>query len=134
MILHGLACGEDSGYCAPSNRPLALPRAMPDLVFIQPDGTEHGFEAPAGVSLMAAATGMGVPGLLGECGGQAQCATCHVIVEPAWAARLPPPLPRELEMLEVTACERQPTSRLACQVALTDAMQGLVVRLPERQQ
>ena len=107
---------------------------MPDLCFVQPDGNELGFEAPAGVSLMAAATGAGVPGLLGECGGQLICATCHVIVDPAWVDRLPPAQPLELEMLEGTASPRQAGSRLACQVMLTDALQGLRVQLPERQQ
>ena len=106
---------------------------MPDVTFVQPDGTEHGFEAPAGVSLMAAATGVGVPGILAECGGQAQCATCHVIVDPAWADRLPAPETIERMVLETTAVPAGPTSRLACQIRLTPALQGLRVHLPERQ-
>ena len=88
--------------------------------------------APQGVD--AAATGAGVPGIVAECGGSAMCATCHVYVDPAWADRLPVPLPNELEMLECTAAERRPTSRLSCQIKLTAAMQGLVVQVPERQQ
>jgi ferredoxin, 2Fe-2S len=107
---------------------------MPDITFIQPDGSEQGFEAPEGVSLMQAATGFGVAGILADCGGQASCATCHVIVDEAWAGRLAPPLPHELEMLDCTAAERMPTSRLSCQIQLTAAMQGLVVRVPELQQ
>ena len=107
---------------------------MPDITLIEANGAEHSFEAPDGVSVMQAATGFGVPGIVAECGGSAMCATCHVYVDPVWAARLPAPLPNELEMLECTATERLPTSRLSCQIKLTAAMQGLVVRVPERQQ
>ncbi|MBI3367279.1 MAG: (2Fe-2S)-binding protein [Burkholderiales bacterium] len=106
---------------------------MPDITFIHPDGSEQGFEAPEGISLMAAATGFGVAGIVAECGGQARCATCHVYVDPAWASRLPPALPDESAMLECTAAERRPTSRLSCQIRLVPGLQGLVVHLPERQ-
>lgn len=105
-----------------------------DITFIHPDGTVQGLEAPVGVSLMQAATGAGVHGIVAECGGSAMCATCHVYVDPAWADRLPAPLGNELEMLECTASERLPTSRLSCQIKLTAALNGLVVRLPEQQQ
>ena len=107
---------------------------MPDITFIHFDGTEQGLEAPEGVSVMQAATGAGVRGIVAECGGSAMCATCHVYVDPAWADKLPPPLANELEMLECTASERLPTSRLSCQIKLTAAMQGLAVRIPEHQQ
>lgn len=107
---------------------------MPDITFILADGSERGLEAPEGVSVMAAATGAGVPGIVAECGGSAMCATCHVYVDDAWAAKLPAPLANELEMLECTAAERQPNSRLSCQIKLTAALQGLVVRIPDRQQ
>ena len=107
---------------------------MPDITFIHFDGSVQGLEAPEGVSVMQAATGAGVAGIIAECGGSAMCATCHVIVDDAWAGQLPPPLANELEMLECTATERLPTSRLSCQIKLTAAMQGLVVRIPERQQ
>ena len=106
---------------------------MPDITLIAFDGTEHGFEAPAGVSLMQAATGFGVPGILADCGGSASCGTCHVIVDPAWADRLPVPEAIETLVLETTAVPAGPTSRLSCQIRLTPALQGLVVRLPEHQ-
>lgn len=106
---------------------------MPDITFILPDGSPQGFEAPSGVSVMQAATGFGVPGLLAECGGSALCATCHVYVDAAWVDRLPAPDAHEQDLLEGTASERRPTSRLSCQIRLTDAMQGLVLHLPERQ-
>ena len=107
---------------------------MPDITFIHSDGTEQGLEAPDGVSVMQAATGAGVAGIVAECGGSAMCATCHVVVDEAWADKLPAPLSNELEMLECTAAERQPTSRLSCQIKLTAAMQGLIVHIPQRQQ
>ena len=107
---------------------------MPDITFILPDGTSTGLEAPEGVSVMQVASSAGIPGILAECGGSAMCATCHVYVDPAWIERLAPPLANELELLECTAAERQPTSRLSCQIKLTAAHQGLVIRIPERQQ
>lgn len=106
---------------------------MPDILFIHPDGTQEGFEAPEGVSLMQAATGVGVRGIVGDCGGQAVCATCHVYVDPAWADRLPPPRPDEADRLEFTASERRPTSRLACRIPLEADLQGLTVTLPDTQ-
>jgi len=106
---------------------------MPDITFIAADGTETGFEAPAGVSLMQAATGFGVRGILADCGGSASCGTCHVMVDAAWADRLPPPENIERMVLETTAVPAGPGSRLACQIRLTADLQGLVVRVPERQ-
>lgn len=107
--------------------------SMPDISFILADGSEQGFEAPEGVSLMQAATGFGIAGIVGECGGSLQCATCHVHVDPAWVDRLPAPSADEQVMLECTASERLPNSRLSCQIRLTAAMNGLVVRVPDRQ-
>lgn len=107
---------------------------MPDIVFIHFDGTEQGLEAPEGASVMQAASGAGVRGIVAECGGSAMCATCHVYVDPAWADKLPAPLANELEMLECTAAARLPNSRLSCQIKLTAALQGLVLHIPERQQ
>lgn len=106
---------------------------MPDLLFIQPDGREEGFEAADGISLMQAATGFGVDGIVADCGGSAICATCHVYLDPAWADRVPPADENELALLDNTAAERRPTSRLSCQITLGPALQGLVVHVPDRQ-
>lgn len=106
---------------------------MPDITFIHPDGREEGFEAPNGVSLMQAATGRGVDGIVAECGGSAICATCHVYVDEPWASQLPPPDDNEQTLLALVAAERRPGSRLSCQIPLDPALQGLVVRVPERQ-
>lgn len=107
---------------------------MPTVHVIAVDGTPHALQVEAGTPLMQAVTAAGLPGIVGECGGSAMCATCHVIVDDAWIARLPAPLSNEQEMLECTACERQPGSRLSCQIRIEPALDGLVVRLPERQQ
>lgn len=107
---------------------------MPLITFVIPDGTERTLQAPDGVSAMQAATGAGVPGIVAECGGSAMCATCHVYVDPAWSGRLPAPLSNELEMLECTAAERKPNSRLSCQIKLDPKLQGLLLRIPEKQQ
>jgi 2Fe-2S ferredoxin len=107
---------------------------MPRLVVIHPKGQVQEVEADVGTSVMQAATSAGVRGIVAECGGSAMCATCHVYVDPDWAALIPAPLANELAMLECTAASRQPTSRLSCQIRITIELDGLVVRLPERQQ
>ncbi|MFG5408953.1 2Fe-2S iron-sulfur cluster-binding protein [Piscinibacter sakaiensis] len=81
---------------------------MPDITLIEADGREHAFEAPDGVSLMHAAVGWGVDGLVGECGGGLRCATCHVVVDPAWQERVGPPTAGEAAMLAFTACPAEP--------------------------
>lgn len=87
---------------------------------------------PAG-SLMQAAVAANVRGIEADCGGLATCATCHVYVREPFAAQLPPPQEDELSMLEFTAAERRPNSRLSCQIALTETLDGLAVDLPANQ-
>lgn len=74
-----------------------------------------------------------VRGVDAECGGCLSCATCHVYVDEASAALLPPPTADELDMLTGVAAERRPTSRLSCQISVTAAIGGIVVRIPEKQ-
>jgi 2Fe-2S ferredoxin len=107
---------------------------MPTFVFILADGREQSVPAAVGASVMQTAMAAGVPGIVAECGGSAMCATCHVYVDPAWVDKLAAPLPNELEMLECTASERLPHSRLSCQIKASEALDGMVVRIPERQQ
>jgi ferredoxin, 2Fe-2S len=87
---------------------------------------------PAG-SLMQAAVAANVPGIAADCGGLLTCATCHVYVREPFASRLPPPADDELGMLEFTASPRRPESRLSCQIALSEALDGLTVDLPPKQ-
>ena len=106
---------------------------MPQITFIHSDGTQKTLQSDEGMSVMQAATSAGLRGILAECGGSAMCATCHVYVDASWLPKLPPPLSNELEMLECTASERRPESRLSCQIKLTPALDGLVVHMPQQQ-
>lgn len=102
---------------------------MPKVIFVAHDGMRSEVQAKVGASLMRAAVDNGVAGIDADCGGQCVCATCHVFVEPRWAVQLPPVEDNEDEMLNFTA-ERQQHSRLACQIRITEALDGLTVSLP----
>jgi 2Fe-2S ferredoxin len=73
-----------------------------------------------------------VPGIIAECGGACSCATCHVHVDDAWIEKVGGPSPMEEDMLDF-AFDVRPTSRLSCQIKMTDELDGLVVHTPERQ-
>jgi 2Fe-2S ferredoxin len=105
---------------------------MPKVTFIGFTGGTHTVEVPPGTTLMHAAIDNRVPGIDGDCGGNCACATCHVYVEQTWLERLGARTATEEEMLNCVP-ERQDGSRLACQITLTDALDGLVVELPEAQ-
>ncbi len=106
---------------------------MPAITFIHPNGERTRVEAGNGDSAMEAATRAGLDGILAECGGNAMCATCHVYVDDAWLARLPAIGDDEDALLDGTAAERRANSRLSCQIKLAGELDGLVLRLPERQ-
>jgi ferredoxin, 2Fe-2S len=106
---------------------------MPAITFIHPDGKSDHIETSDGESAMQAATRHGIDGILAECGGNAMCATCHVYVDEAWLPRLPAVADDEDALLDGTATERLPNSRLSCQIMITPALDELVLRLPERQ-
>lgn len=106
---------------------------MPAITFIHPDGKSERVETADGESAMQAATRHGLDGILAECGGNAMCATCHVYIDESWLARLPGMADDEDALLDGTAAERRPTSRLSCQIKFTLELDGLVVKLPERQ-
>ncbi len=100
------------------------------VTFVTADGAERRtVAAEPGITLLALAHREGVD-LEGACGGGLACSTCHVILDDADYDRLPPPEIEEEEMLALAA-GLTPTSRLACQIVLTTALDGLVVRLPE---
>jgi 2Fe-2S ferredoxin len=105
---------------------------MPEIIFIEHNGTEHRVSAATGQSVMEAAMAQMVPGLLADCGGNGSCATCHGIVAAAWQERLPPASADELLMLEMSP-EHCDGSRLTCQIPVTDDLDGLVIRWPETQ-
>lgn len=106
---------------------------MPLITLVAADGDTHSLDAASGQSLMQAAVAAGLGNILGECGGAAMCATCHVVVDDAWLARMPPMEEGEDGMLDATASPRRPGSRLSCQLRIQDDWQGLTVHLPARQ-
>ena len=105
---------------------------MPKVTFIAFDGKSSTVEAPAGTSLMRAATDNGVSGIDGDCGGNCACATCHVYVDPAWIGRTGSRTHSEEDMLNLVS-ELKDNSRLACRITLEDDLDGLVVAMPESQ-
>lgn len=102
---------------------------MPKVIFIQPDESRQEVDVPDGWSVMEGARRDDVPGILAECGGGALCATCHVHVDPAWQAVTGAASEMETMLLEL-APGRDDSSRLSCQILVTDEMDGLVVRVP----
>jgi len=105
---------------------------MPLIKFISHDGTEREVHVAAGTSVMHAAVDNGVSGILADCGGACACATCHVYVDPAWLARTGARTEMEESMLSFAAATQE-NSRLACQIEMSDALDGIVLRLPEGQ-
>ncbi|MGE0409649.1 MAG: 2Fe-2S iron-sulfur cluster-binding protein [Amphiplicatus sp.] len=105
---------------------------MPKIIYIEHNGTEHVVEAETGVSVMETAIKNMIPGVDADCGGACACATCHVYVDEAWADKLDKPQAMEESMLDF-AYEPKETSRLSCQIQMTEALDGLIVRLPEFQ-
>ncbi len=105
---------------------------MPKITYIEHDGTEHVVEVPVGLSVMEGAVKNAIPGIDADCGGACACSTCHVYVDPAWLDKLPKREPMEEDMLDF-AYQPQDNSRLTCQLKVTEALDGLVVRMPEKQ-
>jgi ferredoxin, 2Fe-2S len=106
---------------------------MPKITFIKSDGAQLVIDAKEGVTLMQAGIDGGISGIVAECGGCCQCATCHVYVAPDWQGRLGSVSESEEAMLDNTVCERRPESRLSCEIKVTPELDGLVVHLPVRQ-
>ncbi|MCB1388810.1 MAG: 2Fe-2S iron-sulfur cluster binding domain-containing protein [Rhodobacteraceae bacterium] len=106
---------------------------MVKITYIEFNGTEHVVDVPPGLTVMEGARDNGIDGIEADCGGACACSTCHVYVDPAWVDRLPKKDPMEEDMLDF-AFEPDPTrSRLTCQIKVTPALEGLIVRMPERQ-
>lgn len=105
---------------------------MVKVVFVAPDGAKTEIDALAGMSVMEVAVSDGTTNIIGDCGGNLSCATCHCYVAEPWADRLPAPGDSENAMLD-GVFDRQPNSRLSCQIHLDPALDGIELRLPERQ-
>ncbi|MBL8781528.1 MAG: 2Fe-2S iron-sulfur cluster binding domain-containing protein [Alphaproteobacteria bacterium] len=105
---------------------------MAKVTYIEHDGTEHAVDVPDGLSVMEGAVRYTIPGIDGDCGGACACATCHVYVGEGWFEKLTPMNELERDMLDF-AFDVKENSRLACQIRVTPALDGLVVRTPARQ-
>jgi 2Fe-2S ferredoxin len=105
---------------------------MPKITYVEFKGTEHVIEVKTGLTVMEGAVKHNVPGIDADCGGACACATCHVYVDPAWTDKVGAPSAMEESMLDF-AENVEPNSRLSCQIKVTDALDGLVVRMPESQ-
>jgi ferredoxin, 2Fe-2S len=102
---------------------------MPKISYIQNDGAAHHVDVDAGVTLMEGSVQNNLPGIIAECGGSCSCATCHIYVDGVWLDRLGEPAPEESELLEYLDGSRA-NSRLACQIVVTEGLDGLVVEVP----
>ncbi|MGE3149390.1 MAG: 2Fe-2S iron-sulfur cluster-binding protein [Pseudorhodoplanes sp.] len=105
---------------------------MPKITYIDPLGESHTIDAESGMTVMESAIQNGINGIEAECGGACACATCHVYIDESWVEKLGAPSPMEEDMLDF-GYDVRPNSRLSCQIKITDDMDGLIVRIPERQ-
>ncbi len=105
---------------------------MPKITFIEHDGTVHTVDAETGSTVMETALRNDVSSIVAECGGGCTCATCLVHVDEKWFERVGPPSSEENDMLDA-AFELKPTSRLSCQIKVTEELDGLIVHTPSYQ-
>jgi 2Fe-2S ferredoxin len=106
---------------------------VPKVVYVEATGVEQAIDGTVGDSVMATAVRNGVAGIVGECGGNASCATCHVWVREEYRAAVGPAHDLEDDLLDLAVAERREGSRLSCQIELTDDLDGLTVDIPPEQ-
>src|ERR1700689_5135783 len=105
---------------------------MPKITYIEHDSAVHTVEAEIGSAVVETDLRNSIASIVAECGGSCTCAPCLVHVDEAWSAAVGPPSAEEEEMLD-TAFEVKPTSRLSCQIKVTETLDGLIVRTPAYQ-
>ena len=105
---------------------------MAKIHFTDHTGETRTIEVENGATVMEAAIRNAIPGIEAECGGACACSTCHVYVDEAWREKVGEPSPMEEDMLDF-AYEVKPSSRLSCQIKVSEELDGLTVRTPERQ-
>ena len=106
---------------------------MPKITYIEHGGKQHDVDVPVGMTVMEGARDNGIPGIEADCGGACACSTCHVYVNKTWVDKLPAKDPMEEDMLDFAFEPDPERSRLTCQLKVTDALDGLVVQMPEKQ-
>ena len=105
---------------------------MPKITYIEYNGKTHTIEVANGLTVMEGAIQKNIPGIDADCGGGMACATCHVYVKQEWFDKLPKKEDGEEDMIDM-AYEPIKFSRLSCQLMVSDELEGLVVKLPEKQ-
>ena len=107
---------------------------MPKVTYIEASGVAHVIDVPVGENVMRGAVYNDVPGIVGECGGASSCATCRCYVDETWMAKVGGPVTSaERDLLMAAEEELKPNARLSCQIPMTPELDGLIVRLPEKQ-
>ena len=106
---------------------------MPKVTYVSHEGQQTTVDVPVGENVMRGALYNAIEGIAGECGGAPSCATCHVYVDEAWVAKVGAANDVENELLEGVTSERKSCSRLSCQIAMSDALDGVVIHMPETQ-
>lgn len=106
---------------------------MPKVIYVAGSGQEQAIDATPGESVMTTAVKNGVPGIIGECGGNASCGTCHVYVRDEFFPLVGEPGDIEEDLLDMGVEDRRETSRLSCQISMTDELDGLTVEIPDEQ-
>ncbi|MGB1867736.1 MAG: 2Fe-2S iron-sulfur cluster-binding protein [Porticoccaceae bacterium] len=105
---------------------------MPKVTFIEASGGSHEVDLSNGISLMQGAVDNMIEGIVAECGGSCSCATCHCYIDESWVDKVDAPSEMEKDLLDCVT-EPKDNSRLSCQINISDALDGLVVHLPESQ-
>ncbi len=105
---------------------------MTKITYIEHNGKSHTIDVQNGLTVMEGAVQNDIPGIDADCGGSMACATCHVYVKEDWLNKIPPKNEGEDDMLDQTY-EPKPSSRLSCQIIVSDDLNGLIVNLPEKQ-
>ena len=105
---------------------------MPKITYIEHTGKSHTVELPNDISVMEGAIQNNIPGIDADCGGACACATCHVYVDDKWFDKLPKKENAEEDMLD-QAFEPNKSSRLACQITVSEKFDGLIVKMPSKQ-
>ena len=106
---------------------------MAKITYIEHNGTKHEVDVPVGLTVMEGARDNNIPGIEADCGGACACSTCLVYVDPAWVDKLPKRDAMEDDMLDFAWEPDAARSRLTCQLKVSDALDGLVVQMPEKQ-
>ena len=106
---------------------------MAKITYIEHNGTKHEIDVANGMTVMEGARDNNIPGIEADCGGACACSTCHVYIDPEWVEKIPAKDDMEADMLDFAWQPDAARSRLTCQLKVTDALDGLIVQMPEKQ-